>query len=294
MINEYLLTNIKTALEALSIESGSERIFDIFLEAGERDRIAASMYEERTAEEMTSHVFGTMSAEPSRLAPIKGVTVMTSTASLELLVEAAKDREAGEIGSFDEVAYILHLLTVYAQKNNGMTFQVVEQDGNEDSKSFTVTVNFSPPTCGELTFASSYFGELLPVRMAIYLTAVENGVSSNDVEITIDGHEVYFERAVLNRAKVIDSYTFGEGQSAQGTALQNAFSVDLICPLFSGDLKETYVNEVLLGSYNEAHTVRVTIAGISKSYSCIFGNSSAAVEPGKNVGVSVTLIERRA
>lgn len=289
MINEYLLSNIKTALEALSIESGSERIFDIFLEAGDRDKIAASMYEERTAEEMTSHVFGTMSAEPSRLAPIKGVTVMTSTASLELLVEAAKDREAGEIGSFEEVTYILHLLTSYASQNNGMTYQV-----EEDGKSFTVTVNFSPPTCGELTFASSYFGEILPVRMAIYLTAVENGVSSNDVEITIDGHEVYYERAVLNRAKVIDSYTFGEGQSAQGTALQNAFSVELVCPLFSGALKETYVNEVLLGSYNEAHTVRVTIAGISKSYSCIFGNSSAAVEPGKNVGVSVTLIERRA
>lgn len=288
MINEYLLAKIKTELETLSIESGSARIFDIFLEAGERDKIAASMYEQRTAEEMTSHVFGTMSAEPSRLAPIKGVTVMTSTASLELLIEAAKDREAGEIGSFEEVTYMLHLLTAYAEQNNGMTYPA-----KENGKDFTVTVNFSPPTCGELTFASSYFGELLPVRMAIYLTAVENGVSSNDVEITIDGHEVYFERAVFNRVKVIDSYTFGAGESAKGTALQKAFSVEIVCPLFSGDLKETFVNEVLLGSYNEAHTVRVTIAGITKSYSCIFGNSSAAVEPGKNVGVSVTLIERR-
>lgn len=290
MIIDDFISTLKTGLEAYAATSGDARTFHIFKEAGERGVLAFNAFEQRTTEEMLSEVFATLYVTPSQMLPIPGLSVLNISATLEVLVDVNKT-PADSDGSYPELDYILSLLQGYTSENNGSIYTMTEGEG-EKKKSYTVTVNYSPATASTWRLESSLTGEVVPVSVSVFLRAVENGVSTNDISIKIDGHDVFFESVSFTRNKVVEPYTFSTGEAAQSTAIQHAFGIDLVLPLLTGSVGDIVRNEVLRGSLNETHEVWVKIGNAEKTYNCIFGNSSLSGEVGKNVGVTVSLIER--
>jgi hypothetical protein len=286
MIIDEFISTLKTGLEEYAATAGDARTFHIFKEAGERGVLAFNAFEQRTTEEMLSEVYATLYVTPSQMLPIKGLTVLNISATLEVLVDVNKTPVNDE-GHYPELDYILSLLERFTSENNGETYIA-----DEDNKNFSVTVNYSPATASTWRLESSLTGEIVPVSVSIYLRAVENGVSSNDITIKIDNEEVFFESCVFTRNKVVEPYTYTEDAPTKSTAIQHGFGVDLVLPLINSTVGTKIINEVLDGSLNTPHTVYIKIGNERyRVYNCIFGNSSLSGQVGKNVGVTVSFVE---
>lgn len=286
MIINQFIESLKEGLDNYSQSLGFPRSFNIFREAGERGTLAFNAFEQRTTEEMLSEVYATLYVTPSQMLPIKGLSVLNISAVLEVLVDANKSPTESD-GSFTEVNTLLDILNGFTSQINGEVFVA-----DESGKNYSVTVNFSPATVGEWRLESSLTGEIVPVSVSVYLRAVENGISSNDITIKIDNDEVYFESCVFTRNKVVEPYTYTEGAPTKSTAIQHGFGVDLVLPLINSTVGTKIIDEVLDGSLNTPHAVYIKIGNATgRSYNCIFGNSSLSGQVGKNIGVTVSFVE---
>ena len=212
IVNKFIET-IKSGLDEYSRDLGFPRSFNIFREAGERGTLAFNAFEQRTTEEMLSEVYATLYVTPSQMLPIKELLVLNISAVLEVLVDANKSPQESD-GSFPEVEAMLAVLNGYTSQINGEVFTA-----SKGEKSYSVTVNFSPATVGEWRLESSLTGEIVPVSVSVYLRAVEDGISSNDITIKIDGEDVFFESCVFTRNKVVEPYTYTEGAPTKSTAI---------------------------------------------------------------------------
>lgn len=282
---------IRNGLDDYAVKIGVDRTFCIFTDAGEYESVSYNPHEPRDPDNIAGKIYGILDADPSKLAPIPGLSVVTYSGTLEIMVEAKHDNNP-QNGEFEEVSRIEGLLNAYGRHANGEVYQYTDKD----EKEFAVTVNFSPAVVGDWQIHSTVFGEVIPVSMSIYLTAVENGVGSNDLKLWIDGYPVYYENLVLTRQKTPDQYTYEKNGSIKSTILQHAFGVDFTAPLLRGKLSDAILRENLDGSFNTPHVVTIAVnsgkeMSIVKNYLCTFGNSSLALQPGKNVGATVSLVE---
>lgn len=269
--------------------------FAIFSEVGERESVRTNDFETREPAELLRKIYGTLYLDPSNRAPIKGLSVLTIRATLEVLCELHRSPVEAD-GAFSQVETVRAILDAFAESNNGVSIPF-----NDGGTSYTIVPNFSPSVCGDVQEIVSDFGEVIPVLMSITFTAVEAGVSSNDVTVYIDGYPVYAENIVFSRSKVVDQYTYADRDSIKANVVQHGFGVDFVAPLLANELGDILISEVLLGSFNEAHAVSVERETIERetgerkkvinTYLCIFGNSSANLQPGKNVGATVSLVE---
>ncbi len=267
--------------------------FAIFSEVGERESVRTNDFETREPAELLRKIYGTLYLDPSNRAPIKGLSVLTIRATLEVLCELRRV-PTDPSGEFPELERLRSVLDTFAESFNGQTFAEVL-----DGKTFNITPNFSPAVVGDVMEVVSNFGEVLPLFLSVTFTAVEGGVSSNDVTIYIDGYPVYYESAVFTRSKMVDQYTYSIGAPLTANTVQHGFGVDFIAPLLTGALGDSLMQEILRGSFNDAHAVIIEHAEtengerkkVFNTYLCIFGNSSANLMPGKNVGATVSLVE---
>lgn len=277
------------------VQNGLGERFKIFAEAGERDSVRTSEFEMRAREDILNAVYGTLYIEPSNLAPIKGLTVLTIRATLEVLCEIRRKPTSPDV-TFEEIDTIRSILDAFAQEHNGTVFSsdsYPSEDSEASEKTYSIVPSFSPAICGDVEEIVSEFGEVIPVYLSILFTAVEDGVLSNDVEISIDGNPIYFESATISRVKVVDQFTYGKGAPMKASVTQHGFGIDIVSPLLSDKLGAIIMSEILDGSFNRTHTVTVTKGDTTKSYTCIFGNSSLSLQPGKNVGATLSLVEAR-
>ncbi len=288
MIKHFAKT-IESELNDYARGINASREFKIFTDAGEYEDVSHDPYDPRSAKDRMQLIYGILDADPSKLAPIPGLSVVTYAGTLEVMVEAKLGSVKGS-DEFVEVGKIESILNGYSRLTNGKVYRYEETGG----KVFTVTISFSPAVVGDWQVHSTVFGEVIPVSMAIYLTAVENGVSANDLKLWIDGYPVCYENLVLTRQKTTDQYTFEETGSVKSTVLQHAFGVDFTCPLLHSDLYRAILKETLDGSFNIPHVVTVGVdgeSGYTKDYLCVFGTSTLVSQPGKNVGATVSLVE---
>lgn len=289
LIND-LCIKMQNGLNDTAQSLGMKRTFCIYTDAGQMPSVQNDPYEVRDADTRSHTVYGILDADPSRLAPIRGLSVITLAGTLEVMAEA-KLGHSTQGGELVEAQRIERLLNAYGQCENGTVY---EYDG-DGGKTYTVTLNFSPAVLGDWQVHSTAFGEVIPVSMSVYLSAVENGVSANDLKVWIDGYPVYYESLNLTRQKTVDQYTYKRGESIRSTVLQHGFGVDLTMPVLKSELSFTVMTEILRGDFNVPHVVSVEIqthvGPLRFNYLCTFGNSSAASQPGKNVGATVSLVE---
>lgn len=289
LIND-LCIKMQNGLNDTAQSLGLKHTFCIYTDAGQMPSVQNDPYEVRDAETRSHTVYGILDADPSRLAPIRGLSVITLAGTLEVMAEA-KLGHSTQGGELVEAQRIERLLNAYGQSENGTVYEY-EGDGG---KTYTVTLNFSPAVLGDWQVHSTVLGEVIPVSMSVYLSAVENGVSANDLKVWIDGYPVYYESLNLTRQKTVDQYTYKRGESIRSTVLQHGFGVDLTMPVLKSELSFTVMTEILRGDFNVPHVVSVEIkthvGPLRFNYLCTFGNSSAASQPGKNVGATVSLVE---
>lgn len=257
------------------------RIFRIFADAGLMRLARQKETEVVPLDELTATVYGVLSVSPSQLVPIRGLYMATINATLEMLVELPrKGEERGEYTELDEVRGIV---CAYIEGANGATYAT---EGNT-----SVTVSFSPVTTGGRVQATSEFGDGITLLLNLSAVEVDNGIASNDVTITLDGHPVYYQAAVISRAKT--SEVFNESTAAAKTIIQQSgFGVDITAPLLTSAAGRIFSSSLLDASRAyDAHAVKVEIGAFSGVYLCVLGTSQATARAGENVGITAALAE---
>lgn len=276
---------IEQGLNDLAVIAKIPRTFVIYADAGERPDVAYNPTDERAAADIEGKVYGVFDAQPSRMAPIPGITVVSITGTLSLLPEV---KLSEGVGQFSEVSVIEDILESFGRANNGKTYAYTDEDGTE----FNVSVNFSPVVSGDWQMHSTALGETIPLNMSVYLTAVQKGVSSNDVTVYVDGYPIFYESLLVSRQKTLDQFTYEE-ESIKSVTTQHAFGVDIVFPLLKSRISKALLAEILDGSFTTPHSVVLSYPDIEREYMCVLGPSNAPAKPGQNVGLSVSFVEAK-
>ena len=285
---EWYARLMQSALDdiSLKLDKNNPR-FVIYTDAAEAPD--ADSYKEASDNDVEPQklVFGVFDAQPSRMAPIPGITVLSITGTLTVMPETKRDRNT-VVGPYDEQTLVEGILNTFTREENGKTHPYTDGLGNE----FNVSVSFSPVVCGDWQVHSIEYGETVPLSLSVYLTAVQRGVSSNDVELFIDGYPIFYESLVPARQKTADQFTY-KFESVKSVAIQHAISIDVTLPLQRSKICDALLAELMDGSFTTPHMVTLKYPSIERRYLCLLGSSNAPAKPGLNVGLSLSFIEAK-
>ena len=162
----------------------------------------------RVINEIEQYQFGIMRVLPSEIVPVKGLSVQNLVIQVEFGVEIDKS-ELDDDGNYLQVVYAQKILNEYAQSTTGTTETIT----GLDQKDYTVAYGINPCTVGSVTMTSSDKGEVLPVQITIDVSAVENGVNLNDIDVFIDGEAVYPLSIQATRKRVPNENSFSNKTS---------------------------------------------------------------------------------
>ena len=224
----------------------------------------------RVINEIEQYQFGIMRVLPSEIVPVKGLSVQNLVIQVEFGVEIDKS-ELDDNGNYLQVVYTQQILNNYAQSTTGTTETIEGLDG----KNYTVAYSINPCTVGSVTMTSSDKGEVLPVQITIDVSAVENGVNLNDIDVFIDGEAVYPLNIQATRKRIPNENSFSDKTSTSVGILQNGFGLDMIVPALYNELGETILDDIYDGKDNVARCVNFkfnkwityytyTISGLTK------------------------------
>lgn len=206
----------------------------------------------RVINEIEQYQFGIMRVLPSEIVPVKGLSVQNLVIQVEFGVEIDKS-ELDDDGNYLQVVYAQKILNEYAQSTTGTTGTITGLDGKE----YTIAYGINPCTVGSVTMTSSDKGEVLPVQITIDVSAVENGVNLNDIDVFIDGEAVYPLSMQATRKRVPNENSFSNKTSTSVGMLQNGFGLDLIVPALYNKIGETILDDIYIGKDNVAHEVSI-------------------------------------
>lgn len=284
-INEKVKEQIELRFATWSqLEFERVRTLKLFEDAGDRASLAFNAFENRTASEITNTIYGTIYPTQTALVPIAGTTIYTYSATVEIICEA-KAQPATAEGDITELQKVLNTSNRVADALNAESISVDD---------YNVTFTVSPAVVGEWSIDTSFFGELLPVRMNVNIVAVYKGINSNNFKITVDGYDTHALKFVISRSKTLTARSYSENGTAKNTAEQQGFGIDFNCPILDDSFGFLVISQTLNGgSLNQAHSVSITIGdNTPKEYVCIFGNVTLNGEAGANLSAQVSLVER--
>ena len=208
------------------------------------------------------------------LTPLKGLVLAQMTSDVEII---------GEENNIDEIR---RKIDENAQINSGKTVTI------EDSgKTYMLTILYSTAMVGARRDAPDNTGFCYPIRMSVNYTIVENGVSSNDVKLTIDGHDVYFTEMTVTRQRITDIFCKGTEDIMKGIVVQGGRSIDFVTPILTSEIGDIFTESIFGDDNNTAHCVFVDISGKKYVYIAVFGNTSASMRIQQNVGSNISVIE---
>ncbi len=217
---------------------------------------------------------GIFRMNPMSVTPLQGLFLASATATVDIAAEV------------ERVASVRALIDDIAASCNGETVTMTDDDGN----TYMVTFSYSTAYVGAERTAPNNTGKMIPVSMTVYCSIIQNGVSSCDVKLTLDGEPVFFAEFVASHQRVADSYATEDG-TTKAAILQGARSFDFVSPLLSSDLGRAYRDACFGNEGNKAHCFTVEIDGQTYAYIGVFGNLSASAQAPQNVGCNISILE---
>ena len=217
---------------------------------------------------------GIFRMNPMTVTPLQDLFIASATATVEI---AAEEKD---------VAYVRALVDGLASSANGETVSMEDAD----HKTFMTTFSYSTAYVGLERTAPNNTGKLIPVSMTVYIAIIQNGVSSCDVKLTLDGNPVYFTEFVASHQKIADSYVTGSGITSAAIT-QSVRSFDFVAPLLSSTIGAAFRSSIFGDGGNEAHCFTVEIDGVTYPYIAVFGNTSGTARAPQNVGCNISLME---
>ena len=281
MIDTIYLAN---TIENLLNENSLGKKFLIFADEGEMRKS-----QKKCGKAREYWVNGLVDIVGSNIVPIKNISFQTVTAQLMIIadlnlmgrqLEGKQDREQSR-----ELADVKTCLYEMIGKLNGQVQQLELGD-----KTYTTTVVLSQPSVG----AKMELGEIsegVPIYVNMTYSLFENGVNANDCHIYIDNEDLYFETATFSKVRQADQSEFANTNGARSYVLIGGKSIDLVLPAVNTDVGGKIMKDILGDTSNEAIAVRIETPLETKNFIGVFGNNTASMQLGANVGFNVSVVQ---
>lgn len=292
MLTDILRQNLEDALNGYASSTSYPHRFKLYSGVGERDDMEKNPFIETPIDQRLT-LYGVFMNSPQTLSPIRGITIISFSSTVEIIVPITRK---GPQGDFPDVTAARNLLDGFSTSNNG-TVQTVEDGG----KQYTVSIGYSLSSCGDYSnYADT--GEAVPVFLNAFFVCTESGLHGNDVQLMIDGEEIYFFDFKLSRVRLPDQYTTTETDEARTSISQSALGIDLALPFIDYTPFGVSVKKDLLygKSTNAPHLVQLNMGKFKSGsnfytdtyiYMMTLGNELGAVQPLQNVGMNLSLVE---
>ena len=231
----------------------------------------------RVRNEIEYPVCGLFKMQPVTLTAIRTPCIGVASANIEIIAPTHM---------MEEVRTTLN--TTVAAKLNG----VAKSLSDEEKTTKTYSVSFTVQTCtvGEKADFGAWYGECVTLYQTISFVIIEEGISSYDTVLKIDGCEVPL--LSLSETKVHTTSVYPSANAIGHTASeQEAFGIDFATPYLKNEMCELFREAVNGHTGNKAHCVEIIKNGVSSAYIMTFSAAADSVQPPSNVGFNISMTE---
>lgn len=231
----------------------------------------------RVRNEIEYPVCGLFKMQPVTLTAIRTPFIGVASANIEIIAPTHMMEEVR-----------IKLNTTVAAKLNG----VAKSLPDEEKTSKTYSVSFTVQTCtvGEKADFGAWYGECVTLYQTISFVIIEEGVSSYDTVLKIDGCEVPL--LSLSETKVHTTSVYPSANAIGHTASeQEAFGIDFATPYVKSAICELFREAVNGHTGNKAHCVEIIKNGVPSFYIMAISAAADSVQPPSNIGFNISMTE---
>lgn len=237
--------------------------------------------------EILRYINGEANIIDSTITPVNGVTVITQTVGVSVLVRI--DQTLG----FDEsVKEVRNAISAYTSKPDVFGYEVPGQG------TFTVSMYGTQPEAGTREVRPQY-GDSVDYSFTCYFTIIQNGVNSSDQKIYFENEPIPFTTMTISRVPIEDGSAFSDSNgSAKSWISSTALQISLVVPALSDNaLTQAFSDYLLNGTYAvydvDVQLTTLTTDGVTNSNQkrMRFGVGNMSMETINNVGMTINLIE---
>lgn len=231
----------------------------------------------RKKNEIVYPVCGLFKMQPVQLTAIKSPFIGIASANVEIIAPTHMMEEVRTTLNTNVVTFL-----------NGKTFDF--SDEKDNGKSYSVSFTVQTCTVGEKADIGAWYGECVTLYQTISFVIIEEGVSSYDVTLKIDGMDVPI--LSLSETKVHTTSVYPSANAIGHTASeQEAYGIDFATPYINNNSCKIF-REALNGrTGNTAHCVEITKNETTDAYIMAISAVADSVQPPSNVGFNVSLTE---
>lgn len=214
--------------------------------------------------------------QPPTVTAISGMFIGIASANIEVICPPDMAEEVAS--ALNNAAYAL----------NGSYMTV----GDTEDADIKYSVSFSAQTCtvSEKTDVGAWYGECVILYQTVSFVIVEDGVSSYDVELKIDGESVPI--LTLAETKTHTTSVYPDVNAVSHTASeQESYGIDFTAPYTNSRVSRIFRRAVNGRTGNRAHCVEIRKNGESDAYIMAISAATDSVQPPSNVGFNISLTE---
>lgn len=260
--------------------------FAVFSDAGTYKKALKSR------EKKEKYTNGLLTVSSSSIIPTQELIIATQNATLEFAVALPNPKTDEEI-----IAAHRAVLDEYFKRYEVQAIEQPDKDasGNAVITTYSVGAVYSLASTGAVAIRDG-IGTSITFNVYIEYGYIENGLNSNDCEFTLDGYALPFTNVKITKSPQAQADAYSDS-NGRGTSKNLSFarSFDFVLPAQSGKtgIGAIINSELLNNDLNKLHTLSVKMGKDAevKTYSVVFGETTASLEGIDNVGNTIALIE---
>ena len=273
------VSDVATKIESIINQNVQGVVFKIYTDAGE---LEADIGQKPGTE---SYVCGLLELFSNSLSG-EGLRFQDLTFQITWFCDGRKTRVNGKKIA-KQVGDIRKILTNFAENYNNKNNTAEAFGGDFFSTTYLVKL---PETQTEIK-NWGYFLSCVPMTQIIEMVLIENGFSSNQWNIKVNGEKLTLQTVTLTNEKQANHNLISNEKRTKGVIVSGGFCLDAVIPQLTTAFCDLVEDDVL--DYKEDKAICLYIKGHTKEniYICTLGSDSISLQPGTNAGINIALVE---
>lgn len=275
---EQMATIIQNQLNEVS----ADLPFDFLIHASMGDYLAAEGGSQKQLPKPL--INGVVQALPSSIIPLQAVKSYVATQMLTII--APTQPNAPENG----IAQVLNAVQGFVESQAGFTGSMTDDDGLNYSYIFAPQL----PQVGQLSDDIGFW--YIPITVSLTWQFIAGGVTSNQIEITVDDENVILLEGGFSRTRICETNNKSNSEELTSTATQQGLTLRIVVPFIRSGLGAKLVSDMLIGSLDLIYTVTYddgltrNASGQAPSFEMVATEIKESIAAGTVVSITATLV----
>ena len=243
--------------------------------------------------------YGILKIISSNVAPIGSLRIYELVATCEILVNVDRMKRTDSVAEYEPVKKVREIID-----NLAISASAKAEPAKIDGTTYSMIPVFTLGSLGSFNFVTSALGKVVPISFNVQLSVIENGINSSDMEVYLDGTQLFVTKVSETMAVSTEGQTHLEdNEEASGSAdgkrsvflvQETRYGIDFVTPLTTSPICKRFLDVMHNGADNTVYTLTVKYKGIEGAeyvHSVIIPSVSLSSEIPNNIGLNVSLVE---